>query len=101
MLVYDHERTEQIVQRLREADRAARWAVAAFAVLLFAAFGALIGGGSGAVVGAMLGAMIGMYASAVVSAVLEWMCQLLIAQGSMVHRNDGHETSAPATVANK
>jgi hypothetical protein len=89
MLVYDHDRTEKIVQRLRDAERAGKWAVVAFAVVLLAALGALMGrvagtAGGGMVAGSLLGVMIGMYATAVVSAVMEWMCQLLIAQGSMV-----------------
>jgi ABC-type Co2+ transport system permease subunit len=91
MLVYDHERTEKIVQRLRDAERAGRWAVVAFAVVLLAALGALMGrvagtAGGGMVAGSLLGVMIGMYATAVVSAVMEWMCQLLIAHGAMVAR---------------
>jgi hypothetical protein len=91
MLVYDHDRTEKIVQRLRDAERAGRWAVVAFSILLFAALGALIGpvagtASGGMVAGSVLGMMIGMYTSEVISAALEWMCQLMIAQGTMVAR---------------
>ena len=91
MLVYEHARTELIINRLRGAERFARIVAVVTGVITFASAAILITGAAstnqraiGGIVGALLGFVIGAYAMVVISAVIEWMCQMLIAQGSLV-----------------
>jgi hypothetical protein len=114
MLAYDHRRTEQIVNRLRDAERVARVATLGGAVATFAAAGALLSGlaqlsapaaltsmepmAVGAVVGGVCGLLVGASLSVVVSAVIEWMDQVLIAHGQVLDalpRGRAHSASAP------
>ncbi len=92
MLLYDHNRTEEIVERLREGEAVA-WAVTIItSVALFAATGMLVAAViqsrdavlMGGCVGTIVGFGIGRYSMILFSAMIEWMCQMLIAQGEVL-----------------
>ena len=89
MLQYDHDRTEKIVERLRNAEGIVRIITIASPVALLAltglaatrsAEGMIFGG----VIGAGIGFVLGNYSKFLLSAVIEWMCQMLIAQGEVI-----------------
>lgn len=85
MLVYEHERTERIIDRLRRAETFCRTILMVTAVLAFGFGAAYL---SGAVVGGILGAVLGFLlssaAAGLLSASVEWKCQQLIALGALV-----------------
>ena len=95
MLPYDHARTEQIVDRLRSAERGpVRLVVIALTVIPFGFVGlALFAGLSlgaawpGGLIGIIVGFKAGQFCMELVTATLEWMCQLLIAQGKLVENS--------------
>ena len=91
MVLYDSLQTDQTVARLRLARRnVARnitmivAVVGVFACLGALLLGAVLGSKDGAAIGALVGAAFGLFAGAtfvaLMSAVLEWMEQVLIAQ---------------------
>ncbi len=91
MLVYEHERTEQIVTGLTKVSAAVRF----FAVMAWMALlGAVLAVGAeqvrheawvlGAFVGLMLGYLVGSAVASLVRIVLEWMAQSLVAQGELL-----------------
>lgn len=92
MLVYDHDRTEQIVDRLRAAERLTAFATGLSSMAVFAAVGGLTGGAVrsvegtvvGGIIGAVVGVAVGQLSMVLVSAVIDWMCQVLIALGEGV-----------------
>jgi hypothetical protein len=92
MLLYDHDRTEQIVSRLRNAEKIVRVVITLSTTLIIGLPALLVGldaGGqngaiAGGVFGAIVGYFLGSYTVVLMSAVIEWMCQLLIAQGEIV-----------------
>ena len=91
MLVYEHERTEEIVSRLLAAAQSIRVVCMVICILVFGAGGVLIGallsesfgvwiGLLGAIVGLGLGAWLG----ALAILLLEWLAQLLVVQGEVL-----------------
>jgi hypothetical protein len=103
MLLYEHERTESIVRRIRGSEKAVRLLIAIATVLLFSLTGALLalpeaasGRAPGGVIlfGLLGGAIVGYLASIpltwlsmlLLTPSLEWMCQMLIAQGEVIER---------------
>lgn len=92
MLLYDHERTEKIVERLRNAESIVRVVTILTAIAFFTLMGLSAGAASrssdgvviGAVIGGIVGFGVGNFSMVLLSAVIEWMCQLLIAQGQIV-----------------
>lgn len=92
MLLYDHDRTERIVERLRNAEGIVRFITTISSIALFGLVGMSAGATArssegliiGGVIGALIGFGIGSLSIVLVSAVIEWMCQLLIAHGELV-----------------
>jgi hypothetical protein len=92
MLRYEHRRTELIVERLRDVEGIIRFGTLATSIAAFAAIGAFLGTGTrsfeGILVlgagGVMVGIVVGTYSMIVFSTIIEWMCQILIAQGEVV-----------------
>jgi hypothetical protein len=92
MLLYDHDRTERIVERLRNAEGVVRFITVVSSMTFFALVGMSAGATArssegviiGGVIGAGVGLGIGNLSMVLVSAIIEWMCQLLIAQGELV-----------------
>jgi hypothetical protein len=91
MKVYEHERTNQIVARLVTIGNAQRsvvilsWVI--FLGMLFSFFGTLILGELwwlSRLLGVILGYALGLYFSSLLTVVLEWMAQMLIAQGEII-----------------
>jgi hypothetical protein len=92
MLLYDHARTERIVDRLRNAERTVRLITISFSIAVFALIG--IGAGMsartseapifGGLIGVVVGVVIGNLCMVLLTAIIEWMCQLLIAHGELV-----------------
>lgn len=91
MLAYEHERTERIVDALTRVARPVRFfsilagvALGAAAVGLFGA--ALDPGAAGpfALFGAALGFLVGSFLGSLARVGLEWMAQVLVAQGEIV-----------------
>jgi len=103
MLVYEHARTERVVNKLISAERTIRTLTVVVSVLIFGVSFASVcslgasdsGRGVAVVVGLVLGGSIGIVVARllliVFSAVMEWMCQVLIALGA------GVATSRPAS----
>lgn len=105
VLVYEHQRTEEIVNRLRKADAITRQISRAVFAFLVADLTSQIGhdlannpaavpaaaiawSWMGWVLGliagfAIIGPLMAQYTMYMLSPVLEWMCQLLIAQGAI------------------
>lgn len=92
MLFYDHDRTEKIIDRLRNAEGIVRVITTVSSMALFALVGMSAGATArssdgliiGVVIGAVIGFGIGNFSMVLVSAVIEWMCQVLIAHGELV-----------------
>lgn len=97
MLVYDHARTEKVVAKLIAAERTIRIATIALLTLGFglpcAALGLALASfpqerigcaALGLVAGASAGLAVARLLLIVFSAVMEWMCQVLIALGARV-----------------
>lgn len=92
MLLYDHQRTETIVQRLRAAEKILRLAaiLAGIVTFGFPAY-AVVRISEGSIQGIVAGAFGGLFGYFVgaafmvlVAATIEWMCQLLVAQGELL-----------------
>lgn len=95
MLVFENERSQAIVERLVKSAGAVRLVVILyFTVVLAVLTGVLfylVNPSSvlwfvTGVAGGFLGLMIGMLVSSVISVILEWMAQVLIAQGEILAR---------------
>jgi hypothetical protein len=91
MLTYEHQRTQNLVKRMVALGNFVRLVtVVSFAVLfagLLATAGVLILGDSwwlAALAGLILGLWLGIYISALIIAWIEWMAQLLVAQGEIL-----------------
>jgi hypothetical protein len=94
MLVYEHERTEQIVQRLQGAARLLAYITIPVAIAAIGLAGGWMGAAiaedtkvgmrAGLAVGGLVGLFVGIYVVPVLSAIIEWMCQMLIAQGALL-----------------
>lgn len=93
MLLFENERSKAIVERLIKSASAIRWVVIVYFVIILAVMVGilfymvdptsilwLIAGFAGGV----LGLMIGMLLASVASVILEWMAQMLIAQGEIL-----------------
>jgi hypothetical protein len=101
MLVYEHVRTEKIVERLRAAETGVRRITVTAATFAFAAIGfSAAGVGSSNVIaiagiaGGVIGFVLGICATVLLSAVIEWMCQLLIAQGALLEQTGPSRAAA-------
>lgn len=91
MLIYEHDRTENIVTRLVTIGNTIRSVTIASYVILLGSILSLIGvtflqdlwwlSGLG---GIILGYVIGSYIASLSTVVVEWMAQLLVAQGEIV-----------------
>ncbi len=92
MLLYEHERTEKIVERLRDAEHIVRLITIMSSVALFALTGISMMAANGfaaylmvgGIIGVLIGVGIGHYSMILLSAVIDWMCQMLIAQGEVI-----------------
>lgn len=97
MLLYEHKRTEDIISRLVAIAKIIRTSIiityAFFGGILLALLGALatakgntVGGGSmGLLIGAGIGYLIGKGVAGLVTVFIEWMAQVLVAQGEIVN----------------
>ena len=94
MLVYEHDRTKDIVNRLVKVAPVVRFLTIFFLIVVLATLFALltyvlitdavvlvIAAGLG---GGLLGLILGFLLSAVFNILLEWMAQMLVAQGAIV-----------------
>jgi hypothetical protein len=93
MLIFEHTRTESIVNRLVRLANIFRIVIIAFCVIFWAAGLAYaaqqLSDGAwyiGAIAGAILGYILGMLEAALVVTLLEWLGQMLIAQGEIIRR---------------
>jgi uncharacterized membrane protein len=92
MLLYDHARTEKIVERLRTAERIVRFITIALSLALCAFIGISAGANThsteglviGGAIGAIIGFILGSLSMILLSAIVEWMCQILIALGEVI-----------------
>ena len=94
MLVYEHDRTKDIVNRLVKVAPVVRFLTIFFLIVVLATLFALltyvlitdavvlvIAAGLG---GGLFGLILGFLLSAVFNILLEWMAQMLVAQGAIV-----------------
>ena len=91
MLIYENDRTKSIVSQLVAIGNAVRLVTIASCVVLLGVILSLVGvsflrdlwwlGGLG---GIALGYMLGSYIASLFTVVIEWMAQLLVAQGEIV-----------------
>jgi hypothetical protein len=91
MLVYEHERTEDIVSRLVTMGNRIRISLIATSMMFWGAVLSVVGllliGDAwflGTLAGLILGFFIGRSSAAMLTVVIEWMAQLLVAQGGLV-----------------
>ncbi len=91
MLIYEHQRTKDIVRRLAAMGNTLRLPVIAVFVTLSGAVLASLGEQIipglwwlGAIYGVLIGFGTGVYLSALLSLTLEWMAQYLVAQGEIL-----------------
>jgi hypothetical protein len=91
MLVYEHDRTEQIVAGLTKVAASVRFfAVVAWMTLLGAVLSLAVGAvapearGVGALIGVALGFLVGSAVAVLARIVLEWMAQSLVAKGELL-----------------
>ena len=96
MLIYEHERTEQIVARLLAAARSIRSLCIVAGTLLAGGLGILVGGSISAdlgiwigLMGAIIGAALGSWLGALAIILLEWLAQMLVAQGELLATQKG------------
>lgn len=93
MLIYDENRTNEIVARLVATGNSLRiFTVSLLAILIGAGFSILFTlidrslWWLGALLGIAFGAGLGMLAASFLAAILEWMAQVLIAQNEIIAR---------------
>jgi hypothetical protein len=91
MLVYEHDRTEQIVTGLiRVAGGVRFFAVVAWMTLLGAVLSLAAGAASpearglGALLGVAVGFLVGSFFASLARIILEWMAQSLVAKGELL-----------------
>jgi hypothetical protein len=91
MLVYEHQRTEDIVKRLMIIAGIIKLITVLTYMLLFGGIGlgvsALAAPGSvaaGGIIGAVIGAIIGWNVFSFFEVMLEWMAQILVSQGQII-----------------
>jgi hypothetical protein len=91
MLIYDEQRSKQIVDRLVATGNSLRvFTVPIMAILIGAVFSILFTlidrslWWLGALLGIAFGAGLGLLAASFLAAILEWMAQILIAQNEMI-----------------
>jgi hypothetical protein len=91
MLIYDEQRSKQIVDRLVATGNSLRvFTVPIMAILIGAVFSILFTlidrslWWLGALLGIAFGAGLGLLAASFLAAILEWMAQILIAQHEMI-----------------
>lgn len=91
MLVYEHDRTEEIVSGLTKVAGAVRlFAVVAWMTLLGAVLSLAAGAvapearGVGALAGVAVGFLVGSFFASLARIVLEWMAQSLVAKGELL-----------------
>ena len=91
MLVYEHDRTEEIVNRLMTIANIIRLLTVLGSILVFGVIGLAVGAlegsryiGLAGIVGAVIGAFIGSKTFSFFEIVLEWMAQMIIAQGQII-----------------
>jgi len=93
MLLYEHDRTKDIVTRLVKSSKVLRTVIILYMIVIMAVlFGvfaylvndqliiwAIIG-----FIGALFGLMMGFLVSSVFNIILEWMAQVMVAQGEIL-----------------
>ena len=93
MLTYDHARTKEIVAHLVAIGNTVRWFIIIIFAIAFAIVAASFGGlvfGEGVaplvagILGLIIGGMLGNTFSAFVTIGIEWMAQMLVAQGEIL-----------------
>ncbi len=91
MLIYEHNRTQEIVKRLTLIGNQVRSLIIPTWVLLFAGLitipVALISPDYwwlGSLLGGLAGLILGTIGASILTTILEWMAQLLVAQGEIV-----------------
>jgi len=93
MLLYEHNRTKDIVNRLVKSSRVLRTVIilylAVMMAVLFGVFAYLVNSNlliwaTGGFIGLLFGLLLGFLVSSVFNIVLEWMAQLLVAQGEIL-----------------
>jgi hypothetical protein len=94
MLVYDHDRTDDIVGRLVKIGSITRIVtITSFTIIMGAIFSLVmyvIVGDTwwlGGLVGLLVGYVLGTYTASLFLVVLEWMAQLLVSQGEIIARS--------------
>lgn len=93
MLLYEHDRTKDIVNRLVKSSRVIRTVIILYLVVIMAVlFGVftylvndqLIIWATIGFIGALFGLLIGFLVSSVFNIILEWMAQVLVGQGEIL-----------------
>lgn len=93
MLLYEHDRTKDIVTRLVKSSRVIRTVIILYLVVimavLFGVFAFLVNDrfiiwATTGFIGALFGLLIGFLVSSVFNIILEWMAQMLVAQGEIL-----------------
>ncbi len=93
MLLYEHDRTKDIVNRLVKSSKVLRTVVILYFVIimaiLFGVFAYLVNSeliiwGTIGLVGALIGLIMGFLISSVLTIILEWMAQSLVAKGEIL-----------------
>jgi len=93
MMIYEHDRTTSIVSRLVSLGNILRVLLISTSILVWGIGLALaaqsLSGGSwyvGAILGILVGYLLGLFTAAGAAILLEWMAQILIAQGEILRR---------------
>jgi len=93
MLLYEHDRTKDIVNRLVKSSRVIRTVIILYLVVIMAVLlgvfaylvsDQLIIWASIGLIGAILGLLLGYLVSSVFNIILEWMAQVLVAEGEIL-----------------
>ncbi len=90
MLAYEHDRTEDIVSRLVRISTSVRNVVLLSLAIIFGAIGTLVSAlllgqaWVGAIIGFIAGLLLGSPIASMVTILIEWMAQLLVAQGEIL-----------------
>lgn len=97
---YEHERTDRIVYRLQRCKRYLLWATLVSCLVAFGlpaatfgmfAFGAVAGALVGLAMGGAFGLAVGYFTGTIfgtfLECVIDWMCELLVAQGQQIQPN--------------
>jgi hypothetical protein len=94
MLTYEHKRTEEIVERLIKTEKIVRFIMLISFALIFAPIGHFVARlfditeaiPFGLFLGAAIGIFLGKYSMLLTSAIIEWMAQILVVQGDILHQ---------------